>query len=440
MAIKDPTAWMEDLTVHVDDEDMAAMAAQMESSATFNGPRAPVGVWVAVAGTLGGAFGSITLSPDIRASVPAFVVYLAGALILMRGMRPVTNRLLDPGVAWLAVGTLFWTSLLGALVAISGRVGSPVLAYGLSIGIGLVTGMVYGSLNPDFIKREDAWMMTAFPLFPAAAALGTAMLRGPFGRSGSALDMAIAGGLAGAVLMVPMSILLVRLWDQAQALYRIGLLFLHNENYAPKAVAYFDRALALTPDDARLWNLRGIAWSRMGEAERARADWAKVIELTPDDPEPHLNRGTDALRHGEIDLAIACFRKVIELEPEHATAYSNLGAALERRDDLAASIEAYSRAIEIHPEYVNALSNRGYSWFRMGEHDRAIADCNRAIELEPSFANAYVNRGNAYAAKGDPAAARADYQTAIELEPDPVIVEEAMRGLEQLGHDSHETA
>jgi tetratricopeptide (TPR) repeat protein len=398
-----------------------------------------LGVFVAIAGTLGGAFGAAMLSPEVRGSMIAFVAFLAAGFLLLRGVGPVTRRVLGPGVGFFVGMAMFWTFLLGVLVAIAGRVDSALLAYGLSIGAGFFIGMMYGAFNPDFVRSEAAWMGVAFPLAPTGATIATAVLRGPLAGSGAVLDMAACGALAGAVLMVPMGILMVRLRDEAQGLYRMGLLFLHNDNFAPKAVAYFDRAIALRGDDAQLWNLRGIAWSRMDESAKARADWAKAMQLSPKDPDPHLNRGTDAMRHGDIDHAIECFRKAIELAPGAATAHSNLGGALERRGDLAEAIAAYDRAIRIDPEYVNAYSNRGFARFRMGDHHAAVADCERAIELAPTFANAYVNRGHALAALGARAEAEASFRTAIEFDPDPRIVEEAMRALEQLAGDGGES-
>jgi Flp pilus assembly protein TadD len=430
--IKDPTAWIEDLSVHIDDEDMSGMVEQFESTAMFSGSKIGVGLLVAISGAIGGAFGAVTLSPEIRASLPGFVLYLAGAVIVLRGLRPITLRFLGPGIPFIAGMALFFTFLLGLLVAIGGRVESTWLAYGLAVGGGLFIGMVYFANQPDFIRNEEAWFSAGFLLTPTGAVLGTWLLRGPLDGSGSALDMGMAGAVAGATLMAPMGFLMVRLWNVAQGLYRMGLLLLHNENFAPRAVAYFDRAIALTPDDARLWNLRGIAWSKMNEPERARADWAKVAELEPNDPEPHLNRGADALRQGDLDHAIECFNMVIELQPDHAKAYSNRGAALERRGDLEAAIASYDRAIEIDPEYVNALSNRAYARYRAGDHQGAIEDCDRAIDLAPDFANAYVNRAEALTAIGDLDAAEQSYRHALTLQPQPEIVEEAVRGLEKV--------
>lgn len=431
--MKDPTAWMDDLSVYLDDESVASMAAQQEPTATFAGSKLGVGLWTGLVGAAGGALGAITLSPDIRSSVLGFGVYLAGALVVFRGVGPATNRLFGPGIAWLAFTALFWGGLLGLTVAIGGRVGSTTLGYGISSAAGFFIGLVAGGLHPPFVKHENAWMVWSLMLAPASAMLGTALLRGTYARAGDAEAMLAAGALAAGAYAIPTGVLLTVLWDEAHGLHQTALLFLHNENFAAKAVAYLDRAIAIAPDDVRLYNLRGIAYSKLGRSDAARADWARVRELSPDDPDPLLNEGADYLRHGALDQAVEAFEGVLRLDETHARAHSNLGTALERKGNLDGALRHYDRAIALQPDYPIAFSNRAYTHHLRGDHRSAIADCDQAIRLDERLAMAHVNRGHALAAIGEPAAAIASYRAALYLEPETAIREEAMQGIERLG-------
>src|SRR5688572_10955301 len=101
----------------------------------------------------------------------------------------------------------------------------------------------------------------------------------------------LVGGTAGFLFFAPMSVLLVRLWDEAHGFRQIAMLFLHNDNFAPKAAAYLDKAIALRPDDAEFYYLRGVARSKMEDAEGAAADWRRASELNPQDVQPHMNLG-----------------------------------------------------------------------------------------------------------------------------------------------------
>ena len=430
--MKDPTAWMEDLNVYLDDETMTSMAAQQEPTANFEGSRIGVGLWTALTGTLGGALGAVTLSPDVR-TLAGFPLYLAAAVLLLRGVRPITDRLFGRGMSWLAMTTLFWGFLFGLVVAIGGRVESTTLAYGIVMAGGFFIGMIAGSIGPPFVKHEHGWMAFSLIVAPAAAALGAAVIRGPYARAGDAEGMLLAGALGAGGYFVATCAVMVVLWDRAHNFHQVALLLLHNDNFAAKAVGYLDRAIALAPRDAALYNLRGIAWSKIGDGAAARADWAKVAELRPDDPEPLLNEGADYMKHEMADEAIAVLQRLLQRHEGHARGHSNLGSALEKKGDLDAAIRHYDRAIEIQPDYPNALSNRAYAWHRKGDHARAVADADEAIRLDDRHAMAWVNRGHALAAMGETEAAAASYQSALALDPDPSVREEAMQGLERLG-------
>jgi Flp pilus assembly protein TadD len=430
--IKDPTDWFEDLTVHVDDEEIVSTAAALEPTLVYAGSKATAAAWMALTGIIGGVFGAMTLTPALRTGWPLFIGYLVAAAILIRGIHPLTVRLFGPAVAWLAVLALFWGFAQGAVAVLGARVDSQLLGYGISAGVGALVGLLYGSLNPGVVRREDIWLMVALPLAPLSSSLATYVLRNNSGSVDSIVMSAAAGALAGGLFLVTMGALLARLWDEAHGLGRMGLLYLHNDNYAAKAVAYLDRAIAIAPKDAELYNLRGIAWSKLADLSRAEADWRKVAELSPGDPEPLMNRGVHFLRQGSLDQAIAALEGVVAIAPDHATAHSNLGSALERRGELDRAIAHYDRAIAIRPRYPNAYSNRGYAYFLKGNHQQALEDCDRAIDLEPRLAMAHVNRGHALAALGQRDAAAASFRNALELEPDPTVQDEALRAYERL--------
>jgi Flp pilus assembly protein TadD len=430
--MKDPTAWMEDLNVYLDDEAMSSMAAQQEPTANFSGSKIGVGLWTAVVGTLAGALGAITLSPDVR-SVLGFAAYLLGAFLLLRGVRPATNRLFGPGLAWLALTAVFWGFLLGLTAAIAGRADSLTVGSGIALAGGFFIGLIAGSLNPPFVRSEHGWMVFSLLVAPASVIMGMAVITGPYRGSGVAEGMLLGGALAAGGYMVATSALMVVLWDEAWGYFRVALLLLHNDNFATKAVAYLDRAIARSPRDPLYLNLRGIAWSKLGNPDAARADWDKVAELRPNDPDPLLNVGADFMKQGRMDEAIATLERLLRTHETNARAHSNLGSAFERKGDLDAAIRHYDRAIALQPEYPAALSNRSYAWFRKGDYPRAVADADEAIRLDERLAMAHVNRGHALGAMGETDAAVGSYQAALMLDPAPEVREEAMQGLERLG-------
>ena len=135
-----------------------------------------------------------------------------------------------------------------------------------------------------------------------------------------------------------------------------------------QAIAACDRAIRENPKASLPYFIRGTAYFRKGDVERALADYSRGFAINPDQPAGAYNeRGLILRRKGDLDRAFADFNKAIELDPKLAAAYSNRG-----------------------------LIHRA-----KGELDRAIADHTKAIALDPKLAAAYNNRSNAYRFKGD---------------------------------------
>jgi Flp pilus assembly protein TadD len=424
---------MEDFNVYLDDDEVAETAALHEPNLVYTGSKVIGAVWLSAVGMAAGGLAAVTLSPAVRGSVTSFALYLAAALLFFLALRPATERLAGGPLVFPARTTVFWAAFLAIATVLSAGVETTWLSYGLTVLGGFFVGMMTGSLNPNTIKNEDAWMGAALPAGIAAAVLAAFVHRTGLQDPTSGIGAMLVGGIAGLVFFAPMSVLLVRLWDEAQGFRSMAMLYLHNDNFAPKAVEYLDKAIALRPGDADLYNLRGIAWSKMDEGERAAADWKRASELNPKDSQPLMNRGVDHLRRNEFDAAIDALNAARALEPENAMVSSNLGNAYEKRGDLARAVEHYDQAIALRPDYANAFANRGYARFRQGDYAGAVADCEKAVQLEPGLGMALVNRGHALAAAGEHRSAAESYYEALELQLAPEAREEALRGLESLG-------
>ncbi|MFT7587359.1 MAG: tetratricopeptide (TPR) repeat protein, partial [Cellvibrionaceae bacterium] len=70
---------------------------------------------------------------------------------------------------------------------------------------------------------------------------------------------------------------------------------------------------------------RGLAYDYLKDYERAIADYDRAIELNPEDATAYNNRGNSYSNQGDEERAIADYDRAIELNPEEATAYNNRG-------------------------------------------------------------------------------------------------------------------
>jgi Flp pilus assembly protein TadD len=445
MQLKDPTEWFDDLSVHIDDEELIEQAKLLEPTLLHGGSRIGGALWIVLVSAVAGAFGGFTFSDEVQSSWLVFVAYLIVGALLLRWFKPLTTRLFGPTVAWHTATAFFWSFLLAMIAVLGGRIETAWLFYTVTVGGGLFIGLMYGSLSPGVVRQEEAWLLAALPLGALSTCSAGAVQRGFDAGAGPFWSEAFVGNMAASVFMVPMAVLMAILSSKANGLAKMATLYLHNENFTAKAIEYLDQAIALSPRSADLYNMRGIAYSKFGDGDRADADFRKVTELSPRAAEAHMNRGVDFMRQGDFDRSIEALKYATRVNPKLAMAFSNLGTAYQKKGDLDAAIESYSRAITLRPKYPIAFSNRAYSYHLKGEHDLAIADATRAITLDPGLPVAHTNLGHALAGKGDAIMAARSFRRALEMNPDHTVEEETLQALEKLGvrrddHDEDEDA
>ncbi len=184
------------------------------------------------------------------------------------------------------------------------------------------------------------------------------------------------------------------------------------------AMADIEKAIALYPSFAEAFNNRGIIKLAKQDYDGAIADFDKALSLNPSDFMAYYNRGTTKRYKGDLDGALSDLNQAVSLKPSYAAAYVNRGLVLNAKGDASGALSDYEKAISIDPNGASAYSNRGMIRFNRWDIDGASADFSKAIELNPKLFEPHINRGYARLIKGDAAGALADYEIAIGLKPD----------------------
>jgi Flp pilus assembly protein TadD len=298
--------------------------------------------------------------------------------------------------------------------------------------------MMYGAFPPAVLRNKDAWGLS-FLMAPLSASGAAYLLRHP--PAVDALTLTVgAGALAGLLFMGVMGIVLVKLWDASGGLAELGMLYLHNDVFATQAVACFDRAITMRPDNARYYDLRGVAWSRADQAERAAADWDQAIALAPNDPEPLVNRGVDALRRGNTREAADLFEAAVGNDPKHGRAHGYLAIALERLGHVSSAFEHYDTSTTLAGDDPKVFEDRSDAHFRRADYAAALKDAERAVRNQSHRGSAYAARARALAMLGQSREARISFEEAIELGLEPSLHEDALRRIEALTVDTEPEA
>lgn len=147
------------------------------------------------------------------------------------------------------------------------------------------------------------------------------------------------------------------------------------------AIAYYNRAIALSPTYAKTYHLRASSYNALKKYDLAVADYTQSIKLSPDNAGVYNDRGTAYLAQSQLNLGIGDFTTAIKLNPALAAPYFNRSTAYFRLGNLNGVIKDLSSVIEIQPDYPFAYYNRGNMYFRLKNYALAIEDYSKTLEL-----------------------------------------------------------
>lgn len=178
-------------------------------------------------------------------------------------------------------------------------------------------------------------------------------------------------------------------------------------------------ALAVT------FNNRGVAYSELGDYDRAIQDYTKTLELKPGDRTAiknlriaHIRRAAASTNLGDQDAALADYAKAIELDPQHPLAYMRRGQLLLDRGDVKAALDDLRRAQALDPgnKDITALLNDAKQAAAATEESaRPVSPATTASRPEPPSGKTSMEAAPpAVTSAPEPAPARSEAPSAVE--------------------------
>jgi len=191
----------------------------------------------------------------------------------------------------------------------------------------------------------------------------------------------------------------------------------HDQGELDKAIAEFEKAIELDPNDAEAHRNLGTAYGEQGKWEESAAAYEQAIEINPTFGEAYGDVVGAYFYLERIPEAIEAGEKAIELASDYATAYNNLGIVYGSQGQVDAAIALFEKSIQIDPNYANAHYNLGFAYENLEQLDAAIAAYQEAIKADPNYLDAYENLGTVYARQGRLEEAIVQFETFLELAP-----------------------
>ena len=163
-----------------------------------------------------------------------------------------------------------------------------------------------------------------------------------------------------------------------------------------KAVANYEKAIAINPELAALQTTLGLAYIENGEIAKAEAALNKSVAGGSDSVDTRTLKGLILFKKNENQQAIAAFDRVLELDNRNTAANYYSGQAYGRLEQNDKSIAAYKKALEIEPGYAPASFDLGVAYYNAGDYKNAAIFYENAVKADPKNYQAHANLASTY--------------------------------------------
>lgn len=116
-------------------------------------------------------------------------------------------------------------------------------------------------------------------------------------------------------------------------------------------MASCDQAVALKPNHAPAYLLRGNMLRALDSRKAALSDYEQAIAIDPNDATAHCNRGAALLLLDRVDDALASFDRAIAINPDYVEAYFHRGYSLRMLNRFDSAAVAYKTVATLAPDF-----------------------------------------------------------------------------------------
>jgi tetratricopeptide (TPR) repeat protein len=172
--------------------------------------------------------------------------------------------------------------------------------------------------------------------------------------------------------------------DQAAALSPGNVDILYHRGRAHLYVSK-DSYARMFKADPKSWRVRQILAEANADAGRhmdAVAEYQAAIQLAPNEPRLHEELGSEFRVAGKMPEAEEAFRKELEIDPSNVTAKYKLGVLLTEEGDAARGKQLIVAALKVRPDLRHADYNLGRAEMLLGNDAAAVEDFQRATKAD----------------------------------------------------------
>ncbi|HUB68402.1 MAG TPA: tetratricopeptide repeat protein [Candidatus Methylacidiphilales bacterium] len=155
----------------------------------------------------------------------------------------------------------------------------------------------------------------------------------------------------------------------------------------PDGEAKLRQLLQKYPNSESGWFALGACLGLQGNAAAALAAYDHAKTINPNDYLLWNSIGLAHARNNEPGLALEAFQRSASLNPAYDEAWNNCGYALLQQGKTDEAIEDFKKVLKINPRHSRALVNLANAYIQTGQLDQASATCDMLAVVDPKLAD-----------------------------------------------------
>ena len=184
------------------------------------------------------------------------------------------------------------------------------------------------------------------------------------------------------------------------------------------ALASFDEAINVCPNNYKAWGNRGICLRELGRHEEGMKSLEKAIHLKPDYGIAWENKGILLVKQGREDDALECFRTSWERDPTRAMPHIRAARIYIDRKLFHEAIACCDAALRVEPRNGAALSKKAMALHERGDRTAAQEAYEAAVRADPNDPETLNNFGTLLEETGNVKGGATFYRAAMKAQPD----------------------
>lgn len=197
----------------------------------------------------------------------------------------------------------------------------------------------------------------------------------------------------------------------------LGNFYMEGQDF-PAAIKCFETATKLEPRQIGPMVNASMAYSNMGQNDRAEQSLRRALKMEPASAAANFNLGLLLGEQGRLPEAEQALRAALKADPRMAAAAYNLGVLLGEKN-LEGAVEWCRKANELLPGEPKYAQTLAYYLWKKGDIDEATRVLEALIRGNPTYVSAHLLLGEIHEGRGNVAAAATVYRNALKLSPLP---------------------